>query len=1075
MTQEEYNAQFAKGEFSVNSGGGGGGGGKTAPSYDTYGSQKDFNRQFRGSEFSVTNPAAIPKNPIVGNIQKFFEGLKSQPMLSKSIPFYKQQYTNPKTQLDNDPVIQNKFDFGLSNFSSLYKIKNVFDRPKPLEIQKIKDEEEEKFLMPNWLKLTTNIFDGKDNKFTIDNRARQILKQPINDIIYSIQEARRESQPSLQKFAEFYNSTEGKTARAALNLPLVPKEKNVEETFTKKVADATAPFTRFNKNVVEGIQDSLFRGYGVGDVLSANPTLKEGLVGGAKAAGEIANIIPMVGTMVGGQLAKIGGSDEYAANIQKQYNAYLQKTYGDILLPDTAGEAKVMLFSDILGLGLGGGAKTLSKSLVKANTAKQVEKVVSKYGLAYSEDIINKIAKTTDKKEIDTLLKETPLEKEKVLKKQLNNYQNTLEKNIKKYQKEGNEITPQIAEYINNQTAKQVPLYLDEAVMEVPTNQGTIAVYTKQKPVLQNLLKDREKINYKTVDYLGEDINGQPITAKFEWDYKKQEGSILSTEKATTAQLATELGNSFDRQTIAKINTELQQLLPNYAKNVERNNGELTAYAVKNLDGDITNKKITEKIDNLANSFHKELEALSSKDLPSQRLPDAMRKIINDPEDAAKKAPELTEFVQYNLIDSGSIANDIQRIAYESGISPIQIQKTQQKISREQLIKEQAPMMEDYNRMQEFAKQAKQTNNDVDAVGKELNPEANIKGVDEGLQFKEVETLKNEARKYKTADEFENAAISMYGKAMLKGSDEEKKLAKAIEGIGDFKAFHSTAKEKPTVKTTSSVDKLGNTVEKSEDGNVVKITDKEGKVLYEAEDLAKESNVSKKSTPKKESTKKSTTEKATGSSQKKEKAKDEQSTGKESKSSKTEDKSATKLRSRVFERMQAENPDVLKGDLKYDAIKLKEDANKAVDLINEDPQKAYRIAMGIDESKDVTSTGVNIAMAEKALDVGDDSLYARLTKNRSLAQTRRGQEISAERGSVTNNTTSRYVKELIAMRMEMLDKKHFKNVRNVMKGTTKKGVAIQKIDETVKKAQKKLSMKEMDMEAAQKLIDSLSC
>ncbi len=179
------------------------------------------------------------------------------------------------------------------------------------------------------------------------------------------------------------------------------------------------------------------------------------------------------------------------------------------------------------------------------------------------------------------------------------------------------------------------------------------------------------------------------------------------------------------------------------------------------------------------------------------------------------------------------------------------------------------------------------------------------------------------------------------------------------------------------------------------------------------------------------------------------------------------------LQSRVFERLKTENSQ-LEGDLKYDTIKLNEEAKKSVELIKTDKEKAYRIAMGIEEAPDFLATTTNIAMAEKALLDGNNSLYSRLVKNRSLAQTRRGQEIVAEKGSVTDNSTAKYVKELISSRLDILGKRYLDNINLKGKGTPKEK-AIKAIDEGVKKAKEKIKSKEMDIKEAQSLIDKLAC
>jgi len=178
--------------------------------------------------------------------------------------------------------------------------------------------------------------------------------------------------------------------------------------------------------------------------------------------------------------------------------------------------------------------------------------------------------------------------------------------------------------------------------------------------------------------------------------------------------------------------------------------------------------------------------------------------------------------------------------------------------------------------------------------------------------------------------------------------------------------------------------------------------------------------------------------------------------------------------SRVYRRLQAENPE-LKGEAVAERMQLKADATKAVKLIEEDKQQAFRIAMGVETSSNVTSTATNIAMAEKALAEGNNTLYARLVKNRSLAQTRRGQELVAEKGSVTDNSASRYTKELIKIRLEKLGNKYLSGISLKKNQMTKTQKATKILDKEVDKAMKKLDNKKFDMKKAQELIDSLRC
>lgn len=189
---------------------------------------------------------------------------------------------------------------------------------------------------------------------------------------------------------------------------------------------------------------------------------------------------------------------------------------------------------------------------------------------------------------------------------------------------------------------------------------------------------------------------------------------------------------------------------------------------------------------------------------------------------------------------------------------------------------------------------------------------------------------------------------------------------------------------------------------------------------------------------------------------------------------KVETPKPTKLTSRVFTRLQEENK-VLEGTVKYEVKNQLQQAEAAVDLIAKNKNKAFQIAMGAEESPDVTQTAVNIALSERALEEGNNSLYARLVKNRSLAQTRRGQEIVAEKGSITDNSTSKYVKELLDTRLRQMGNNYLTDLKARITKVTPKKRAMEAIDKEVAKAEKILKNKELDLKEAQALIDSLAC
>jgi hypothetical protein len=185
------------------------------------------------------------------------------------------------------------------------------------------------------------------------------------------------------------------------------------------------------------------------------------------------------------------------------------------------------------------------------------------------------------------------------------------------------------------------------------------------------------------------------------------------------------------------------------------------------------------------------------------------------------------------------------------------------------------------------------------------------------------------------------------------------------------------------------------------------------------------------------------------------------------------DPAKEQFKSRVFERMQAENPN-LEGDVMVNRARLKQNLDKAVDIIETDKQRAYDLAMGTEVSDEVTGTAVNIAMSEKALADGNDELAAKLIMNRSLAQTRRGQELVAERGSITGDSTSDYVKELVSRRMDKLSKNYL-DVKSLVGKKSVKQKAIDMVDKEVTKLEKTIKAKKLDVKSAIALLDGMTC
>lgn len=176
--------------------------------------------------------------------------------------------------------------------------------------------------------------------------------------------------------------------------------------------------------------------------------------------------------------------------------------------------------------------------------------------------------------------------------------------------------------------------------------------------------------------------------------------------------------------------------------------------------------------------------------------------------------------------------------------------------------------------------------------------------------------------------------------------------------------------------------------------------------------------------------------------------------------------------SRVFQRLQQENPEQLKGDLPYDKAVLETEFNKAANRIVKDKQDAFDVAMGRKQVNDIESVATNIEMAERALKDGNNTLYEKLVRKRSIDQTRRGQAIVAEKASIEDNSTARYVKDLISTRLDKLGRKYLSGLKE---GSTIKKRATEIIDGKVGQLEIKIKRGKLDTKTALKLLDELAC
>lgn len=179
--------------------------------------------------------------------------------------------------------------------------------------------------------------------------------------------------------------------------------------------------------------------------------------------------------------------------------------------------------------------------------------------------------------------------------------------------------------------------------------------------------------------------------------------------------------------------------------------------------------------------------------------------------------------------------------------------------------------------------------------------------------------------------------------------------------------------------------------------------------------------------------------------------------------------------SRAFKRIQERLGEYADIDVNYNRLNLAKDTANALEFIEKNPKEAKKIALGLMGAPEgVTETAISIALAEQASQNKDYALQAQLERSRSLRQTRRGQEIVAERGRFNENSPHFFMQQVLAARIENAGKQKFRffskkkseTVANSAEAKMKEGS--EAIKQTIKK---KLTAADL----AQNVIDSLTC
>lgn len=180
-------------------------------------------------------------------------------------------------------------------------------------------------------------------------------------------------------------------------------------------------------------------------------------------------------------------------------------------------------------------------------------------------------------------------------------------------------------------------------------------------------------------------------------------------------------------------------------------------------------------------------------------------------------------------------------------------------------------------------------------------------------------------------------------------------------------------------------------------------------------------------------------------------------------------------RSKAFSRVQERLGQYADFDVNYNRLNLADDTAKAMEFVEKYPKEAKRIALGMQGAPEgVTETAISIALAEQAIENKDYALAAQLERSRSLRQTRRGQEIVAERGRFNENSPQFFMQEVLKARMEKVGKTTFKFLAKQRGARVATGIdaKLKEGSEGVKQTvKKKLSAADL----AQSVIDQLTC
>jgi len=163
-------------------------------------------------------------------------------------------------------------------------------------------------------------------------------------------------------------------------------------------------------------------------------------------------------------------------------------------------------------------------------------------------------------------------------------------------------------------------------------------------------------------------------------------------------------------------------------------------------------------------------------------------------------------------------------------------------------------------------------------------------------------------------------------------------------------------------------------------------------------------------------------------------------------------------------------------DGSYNQLNLKEDGERSVDYLENNPEDAVAVSLGLKPAPaGHTDTGISIATALKAKQESNFSLFSQIINSLTQRLTRLGQEIVSVRGHFTDDSAENYIKRAIDTRMKSLASRLVSKAESRGKSFNYKETVTEKVDTEVAKAKKALKEEQSKISLAQDIINKLRC